>query len=152
MKKLFCFLSMITLLILSAIPLIAQSDTTLNFNNVSQQVTSVIQASAGHDLTWKIMLFSAIAGVLIRIVVTTMKGVKNQMNESPMQFAFSYWIKDNILPKITTLLTFIVSTNIFIKLPTGTLWYIIFGVIGLIAGLFLDWLTDVLKLISPKIK
>jgi hypothetical protein len=150
MKKLLGFLS-IFLLILIGMPLFAVSDTTLNVGNVSQQVSNIVQASSGHDLTWKIMFFSAIAGVLIRIIYTTVKGVKNRVNGSPMQFAFSYWVKDNILPKITTLLAFIISTNILIKLPSGTWGYIIFGILGFIGGLFIDWLTEALKLLSPKI-
>ena len=135
-----------------SVSMFAQSDTVLNIGNVSNQVGNVVQATTGHDWTWKIMLFSAIAGVIVRIFYTTVKGVKNSTNGTPMQFAFSYWVKDNILPKITTLLTFIVSSSIMIKLPTGLWSYIIFGAMAFIGGLFIDWLTEVLKVISPKVK
>jgi hypothetical protein len=145
-------LSVFILTMAFGISVLAQSDTVLNVGNVANQVTSVVQASAGHDLTWKIMFFAAIGGVIVRIIYTTVKGVKNSANGSPMQFAFSYWIKDNILPKITTLLAFILSTNIMVKLPSGIGTYIIFGALAFIGGLFIDWLTDVLKVISPQIK
>jgi hypothetical protein len=145
-------LSLFLFAMVFAIPVLAQPDTVLNVGNVSTQVSSIIQTSIGHDLTWEIMFFAAIGGVLIRIIYTTVKGVKNSGNGSPMQFAFSYWVKDNILPKITTLLAFILSTNIMIKLPTGIGAYIIFGAIGLSCGLFIDWLTDLLKVLSPQIK
>jgi hypothetical protein len=152
MKKLFCFLSMFFITVLVGLTVFSQSDTVLNFPNVSSQVGNVIQAATGQTLTWKIMLFSAIAGVLVRIVYTTYWGVKNTFNGTPVQFMFSYWVKDNILPKITTLLAFILSTNLSVKLPEGVWSYIIFGVSAFLAGLFIDWLTEFLKVLSPKVK
>jgi hypothetical protein len=129
----------------------AQQDTSLTVGNVTEQVGKVIQTASGHDLTWKIMLFSAIAGALIRIIYTTIKGVKNPVNDTPIKFIFAYWVKDNALPKIATVLTFVVSFNILSKLPEGIVAYIVFGAIGLIIGLFVDLIYDLLKGISPKI-
>jgi hypothetical protein len=144
------FILFLTLLFFTGLAVLAQSDTVLNLPNVSTQVSNVIAAQSGHDLTWKILFFAAIAGVLIRIIITTIKGVKSQTNNSPLQFAFSYWVKDNILPKVATILTFIISSNFLIKLPTGIVSYIIFGVIGLILGYFLDWIYSILKGLIPK--
>jgi hypothetical protein len=153
MKKLFSFMFCFITLFALAIPIFSQTDTIVNGNNVVTQVGNVVAAQVGQNLSWKILFFAAIAGVLIRIVTSTIKGIKNKTNGSPLQFAFSYWIKDNILPKIATVLTFILTSNFIIKLPGGWLSYIIFGAIGLIAGYFLDYVYSLLKgLIPPTTK
>lgn len=124
-------------------------DTVLNVANVTNQVNEVIAYQAGHNLTWKILFFAMLSGILIRIIITTIEGVKSRVNKSPMQFAFSYWVKDNILSKIASVMTIILSTSIIEKLPVGVVAYIVFGLIGLLAGYFLDWVYNSLrKLIS----
>jgi hypothetical protein len=152
MKKLLVLLSMCLLTVIVSAAMFAQVDTTLSLTSVSGQVSSVIQATTGHNLTYNILFLAAIAGVLTRIVYSTVKGVKSKFNGSPLQFAWSYWIKDNALPKIVTTLSFILSFSLLSNLPSGLIAYLIYGAIGFILGLFLDWITDILKSISPKVK
>lgn len=137
---------------IASVLFVSAQDTTLNIPNVIDQGKQVIQAASGHDLTYKIFLFAAILGTLIRIVITAIKGVKNKTNGSPMQFVFSYWVKDNVLSKIVTLAAFLFSFSFVVSLPQKAWVYVIAGVIGLIVGWLLDWVTDMLKSVMPLYK
>jgi hypothetical protein len=126
------------------------NDTVLNAGNVINQANDIVQATKGQSTTWIIMLICAVFGVIVRIFYSTYKGVKNTSNSSPMQFMFTYWVKDNALPKITTILTFIVGSGFTVKLPTGIVAYVILGLIAFVCGLFIDYIADILKTLNKK--
>lgn len=130
--------------------LVQSNDTVLNAGNVINQANDIVQATKGQNTTWIIMLFAAVLGVIVRIVYSTIKGVKNSKNNSPMQFMFTYWVKDNALPKITTVLTFILGSGLTVKLPTGAVAYVILGLIAFICGYFIDYVVDILKTLNKK--
>lgn len=154
MKRLMFVLIMGMAFILSTTSLFAQ-DTIPSIGGVINQGVQVLQASKEYSTIWNILFWSTFAGVFISIIFQTVKGVKNSNNGSPMVFAWKYWIKDNALPKIATVLGFLIGnqyiTELLSKLPAGIVTYIIVGAIGIILGWFLDWITDALKVISPKV-
>jgi len=99
-----------------------------------------------------IMTACAIAGALFRIIVQTAKGIKNPNNDSPTSFEFGYWIKDNLLPKIMVILTFILTLTAPFKLPDSTIGIVVLGIIALVVGYFIDLLSDWMQNLSPKVK
>jgi len=139
----------------SAINCIAQ-DTIPSIGGALNEVQNVVAASKEYAATWQVMFWCVLGGVLSSIIYQTIKGVKNTTNGSPMAFAWKYWIQDNALPKIATVLGFIIGnsylTALLAKLPNGTISLIVTGVVGYAIGWFLDWVTDFLKVISPKSK
>jgi len=151
MKRFGLFCTMLFALLITSVVVFAQqvSDTTLG-----GQVKEVVSTASGQDLSWKVMLFAAIAGVIVSIIYQTRKGILNTNNQSPVKFVLSYWIKDNLLPKIVTFLVFITTTLVSLpfKLPEGTVGLIILGIVAFMGGLFIDYISDILKDISPKKK
>ena len=145
MKKLVLFLSV---LFIACMGLFAQD--TLSLSGVITQGTAVYNASVGYSGSFRILFFAAVLGVLLRTMLVTIKGIKSTTNGSPLKFAFSYWIADNALPKIATILTLVISSGFLGNLPTGLWAYVLFAALGLIIGYFLDYIYNFLQNINPK--
>jgi hypothetical protein len=139
----------------SAINCIAQ-DTIPSIGGALNEIQNTVAASKEYASTWQVMFWCTLAGVLSSIIYQTIKGVKNATNGSPITFAWKYWVKDNALPKIATVLGFLIGnsylTALLAKLPNQTIFLIVTGLVGYAIGWFLDWVTDFLKVISPKSK
>jgi len=146
MKK-FLFVCSVLLSFL-AVGLFAQEAVPVTPEEIGGQVADVLNSFLGKDLAFKILLGSAIAGTIVHIVYSTYKGV-TESDTSPFKFVLWYWIKDNVLAKLVTVLTFVSSTEIlttlFAKLPAGWIFYVITGLIGFLIGYFLDYFTSFLK-------
>lgn len=152
MKQFFKLSLLLVISMVASCLFVSAQDTTLNISNVIDQGKQIVKAASGHNLTYNVFLFAAILGALGHIVYSTLKGVKNTKNGSPVQFIFSYWVKDNVLTKIVTIATFLFSFSLVVSLPT-TLWaYIIAGVVGVIIGWLIDVISDQLKEILPQYK
>lgn len=115
-------------------------------------VTADTPAQDAQATATMIMTACAIAGALFRIIYQTAKGIKNPGNGSPVAFDFGYWIKDNLLPKITVTLTFILTLTAPFKLPESTAGLAILAVVALAVGYFIDFVSDLLQNLSPKVK
>ena len=141
--------------LVTAINCIAQ-DTIPSIGGTLFEAQKALAASKEYEATWQVMFWCTLAGVISSIIYQTIKGIKNKTNGSPMTFAWKYWIKDNALPKIAAILGFLIGntyiTALLAKLPNNTIFLIVTGVIGYAIGWFLDWLTDVLKIMSPQVK
>lgn len=145
MKKMIVFL----VCILGCIGLFAQADTLLNLPNVLNQATQAYNDSLNLPIAGKIFFFAAIIGTLLRIILSTYEGVKSTTNNSPMQFTFSYWIKDNCNAKIVVILTFATTYHVFDKISAGIGADIVFGISGLVMGFFIDYISE--QLVEAKV-
>lgn len=112
--------------------------------------TEVVQP-VEQSTAYTFMLAAAILGVVIRVFYSTIKGIKNPDNNSPTKFDALYWLKDNALPKLTTTIVFILTFAAPLKLPDSYIGIGILSLVAFIGGLFIDYVTDILKSISPKI-
>jgi hypothetical protein len=145
MKKWFLFVGFI----LFSICLIAQIDTNNVINGVVQNAGQIAKDAAGQSIAWKILVFGSIFGFLVHTVINTIEGIKSDTNGSPIKMSWKYWIADNGYAKITTLVSIFIGSNWFAKIPTGTTGYIIMGVLAVVAGFFLDKLTQFMN-VDPK--
>lgn len=147
MKKLIIFSILATLAMITVCTYTqaqTQPDSTVV---VTQPETPVQDAQSTASM---VMTALAIIGALVRIVIQTVKGVKNPDNNTPITFDFGYWIKDNLLPKVTVILTFILTLSAPFKLPDSTLGIVILGAIAFGVGYFIDYLTDIFGGIAKK--
>lgn len=103
------------------------------------------------SIPYYVLYGAAIAGVLLRTYLSGKKGISNLVNGSPMSLDWGYWFKDNLLPKITTVLVFITSSQFKINLTdTSTKGLVILGVCSFVGGYFLDSIVDLVKTAIPK--
>jgi hypothetical protein len=87
-----------------------------------------------------VLLVSLIIGYLTRVFINTKKAVKSKTN-TPQNFDFIFYLKDNLFKKISTIVTFIVGMpqyqklTVFAGTKTGKIVLIIFS---FIVGLMID--------------
>lgn len=96
--------------------------------------------------------FFSFLGLFLRWVFTANKATKKYDNGTPNEFSWSYWFKDNLSPKLLSLLTNIIV--IFLCLRFSVEW---FGMIpsmifAVTVGLCFDWFADFIKKIQPNYK
>lgn len=107
----------------------------------------------GGTLTW-VSYFSAmvftIIGSFIRWYWKTYDAVKNNPN-TPNKFSFSYWLKDNALPKLAGLVTNLMVVFVCLRFSVE-LFNIPFSMLlALGVGLLFDWFFDFLKNLQPNL-
>jgi len=91
----------------------------------------------------------AFIGMFLRWYYKTRKSIKYNP-ETPNRFIFSYWIKDNLLPKLLSILSTLVVIFITLRFPTELIsinfsfWY------AFVVGLSLDYFVDKIKKIKPE--
>jgi hypothetical protein len=147
MKTFFILCTLLFVAVFTAFCQVAVDSTSVVFQ--AAQIAKA--AAAAQGVASKVMFFSALIGVIVRIVIDTWSGVTNPSNGTPIKFIFSYWVKDNALPKIATLVILLTTVLAGFKLPTGVIGMVITGIIAFVGGVFIDYVTDVLKNWSPKV-
>lgn len=87
-------------------------------------------------------------GLLIRWIIFTKKGVKKN-ERTPERFSLMFWIKDNLLPKLTSLLGMILLTFIIFRFAEQYIGQV-FSMAGALAvGLGWDYYVDKMKNLQP---
>lgn len=139
------FFLIVSLLFIS-ITAFCQDTTQMVFN----QVPTIVKDIAANNTSFKVMIICAIVGFVLHTFYSTWKGVNSLKNGTPVKFILSYWIKDNAYPKLISIISIISGSAVLQNLlPTGITGLIILGVISLITGVALDWITQFLNM-DPK--
>jgi hypothetical protein len=103
-----------------------------------------------YDLIWYVAAFVfSFVGLFIRWSLRTRRAIKWNP-DSPDKFSWSYWLQNNLWPKLVSVLTTVVI--VFVCLRFAGEW---FGVVptmafALIVGLAFDWFTDYVKKLTKK--
>lgn len=92
-----------------------------------------------------------VAGVclLLRWTWKTRKGVKDQLNDTPMEFSWSYWFHKNITTKVKSVLAVTISLYLFFRFGDEFIGEKFSIGLSAIIGLSLDYFIDKLKAFTP---
>jgi hypothetical protein len=94
--------------------------------------------------------FFTLIGLFLRWRFTTIKAINNNLR-TPEKFSLKYWITDNLLPKLLSIMT--TGIIIFICLRFAFEWFGYFPsmLFALIIGIGFDWFYDFIKSKMPDV-
>lgn len=79
----------------------------------------------------------------------TQKGVKNESNNSPMVFSWSYWFHKNITTKIKSILSVVIALYLLFRFGEEFIGEKFSIGLSAVIGLSLDYFVDKLKTFTP---
>lgn len=142
-RTLFIILNLLITIVIP-VELTAQLDT------ASWQV-QITHNLLGDSLTWisyvSAFIFSFF-GMFIRWYVRTKSGILHNEN-SPHSFSFSYWIRDNILPKLTSILSTIIIIFISLRFSVEIFSVPVSMLFAFLIGLSFDYVFEKIQNLKP---
>lgn len=111
-----------------------------------------------HDLLGSLSLVNyivAFAFVLLALLVKwtykTIDGVKNSP-KTPAKFSWAYWWKDNLYPKLVSVLSCIISVFIILRFSNELIGQNFSYFFAFVVGFGLDYFVDKIKKMDPKLQ
>lgn len=112
----------------------------------------VVKELLGENLTIAVLIAAyifAFFGMILRWFFQYNKyGKKNP--DSPAKFSWSYWIKDNVLPKLAAVLATIIIIFVSIRFPQELFGTVFSYGYSFAVGMSLDYISSILKNIKVK--
>lgn len=125
-----------------------------NIDTAKDWKQEILQNITGNTLDWAdyvTCFFFAFLGLLIRTGIRTKSGIKNNKNGTPEKFNWIYWIRDNVLTKLSSMMFIFVV--IFVTLRFSMDWFGQYPsmAFSFVVGLGIDYFIEFLKKIQPKL-
>jgi hypothetical protein len=99
-----------------------------------------------------LLTLCAFAGIIIRTIIVTVRGVKNKNNGTPASFDPLFWLKDNALNKITSAVAIIMVFSVKIPIVDGPWKVALLCVASATVGYFIDKAGDTLSTLAKTVR
>lgn len=96
------------------------------------------------------LIFAGI-GIIIRSVLRARKGVKRN-GRTPKKFRWSFWLRDNLLSKVTSALGTVAIVFIGIRFSKDIMGYELTMFASLLVGLSVDYIAEKIKKLQPDVR
>ena len=107
----------------------------------------------GNKLTWvgyAGALIFTFMGLYLRWYFKAKDSIKTDPN-TPDKFNFSYWLRDNLLPKLAGIMATLIIIFLSLRFATEYFGLIPSMAMAVVVGLCFDWFMDFLKKLNPQL-